>query len=99
MDRTVRARRVLAWFGMHRDFIREAEIQEEELVFELPHLRGEMACVADPDACGDSDVHEDDAERHDSGDDDEDLPETLKEPITLPSPSQQERFDLVDSRV
>jgi len=85
---------------MHRDFIREAEIHEEELAFELPHLRGEMACVADPDACGDSDVYEDDAERHDdASDDDEDLPETLKEPITLPSPSQQERFDLVDSRV
>jgi hypothetical protein len=57
---------------MHRDLIREAEIAEDE----PPQLRGEMVCVADPDACGD---------------DDEDMPDTIPEPITLPSPSQQVR--------
>jgi len=54
---------------MHRDFIREAEIDED--FFEK--RRGELAemacCVADPDLCGPA-----------NDGDDEDLPETLREP-------------------
>jgi hypothetical protein len=71
---------------MHRDFVREAEIQDEFDQSWRGRLAEMACCVADPDEAGDE---EGELET------DEELPDTLREPETQPSPSQlmRERWE------